>query len=840
MALEYRFSCPLPNGLHARPASILAELASRFAADVRLTNERNQESADAASVLELVAAGVMYRDLCLLQVSGNESEPAYHALVEFISGALADCDSPLPELPASASTGRLPHALAGEVQHWLSGLPAAEGLALAPARILGRRSLPQGFSFPESRGTKNELSAFDASLAEVLAQQESLLDLARSQAEVEIQQALLSLARDPSLHASIRRKISNDNQSAAKAVDESIRSFAGKLSASGSSYLQERSADLEDLGLQLIASLCDLQIAGDAVELSTPCILCAPALATNSMLSIDKRLLCGLVLGESGLTSHTVILARALGIPVVAGVSEFSRISEGAEMFIDGGRGVVIPSPSVLVRTYLETEQERTAELARNHAALASQPGRTADGRAVEIAANIASPDELDTVLQSGAEGIGLFRTEMLFAAAARMPGEDEQAAIYSDVARRLHGQRLIIRTVDVGGDKPLPWLPMAEEENPFLGLRGIRLSMRDPQILRVQLRAVLRATSAGNVWLMAPMVSNAGEMRWFREQLDLARTELAERGQPADMELPVGCMLEVPAAALQVRALAEYCDFFSIGSNDLTQYCLAVDRGNPDVASLHDELHPALLRLMRIACDDARAVGRWIGICGEFAAKTQHAVLLAGLGFDELSMSAPAIPALKQALADCNTRHARELLERCCEAPDADFVRDLLRGGSRTAERPMLATELVRLDSRSGSKALAIRELCGLCLLDDRTNDIDGLEDAVWAREETYSTGLGYGIAIPHCKSEHVSAASLAILKLRQPLEWGSLDGDPVDMVLMLAMPAHEEGNRHLKVFARLARRLMNEEFRSGLRRADTTDNIVRFLQGELRESEE
>ncbi|MCB1220448.1 MAG: phosphoenolpyruvate--protein phosphotransferase [Planctomycetales bacterium] len=840
MPLEFRFSCPLPNGLHARPASILAELATRFNADIRLLNERNNNSADVASVLDLVAAGVMHTDICLLRVDGRDSQPAYNALVEFITSSLADCDTPLPEANGNMGGGQLPHVLRGQVDNWLGGLAASSGIAIANAARSSGMKLPAGFSLPASLGEEAELAAYEKASAAVQQHHEEQLERCIGMAEVEIQRALLSLARDRSLHDSVRQRISEKGDSAAQAVAWAIRSYSEKLTASGSVYLQERRGDLEDLGIQLLEELTGQNLHGHELVLTEPSIVCAASLPTSTMLALDKKLLKGIVLGESGLTSHTVILARSHGIPVVAGISDQSQLANGMPLYIDGNRGVVVLDPPDAVQRYVEQETKLESQLRKGRNAAASLSGKTADGRAVEIAANVAAPDELAAALASGAEGVGLFRTEMLFAASASMPGEDEQARIYAEMAVAMKGRRLIIRTVDIGGDKPLPWLPMPHEENPFLGVRGIRLSQRYPEMMKTQLRAILRASTSGEIWVMAPMLANVAEARWLREIHDAARAELIAEGCPVSDSVRLGCMLEVPAAALQVPALSAYCDFFSIGSNDLAQYSLAVDRGNRDVAAIHDELHPSLLRLMKIACDDARASSRWIGICGEFAARPLHAPFLAGLGFDELSMSAPAIPAAKQALAACSLEQGRELLDRCIAAEDGNAVRQILHAASGSTEAPMIAPAIVNPQGKACSKSEAIRELCGMLLLDGRTADIDGIEDDVWAREETYSTGLGHGIAIPHCKTEHAGSASLALLRLPEAVEWGSLDNAPVDTVLLLAMPAAEEGNRHLKVFARLARRLMNEDFRSGLRAAETADNIVQFLQSELRENEE
>ena len=835
--LEYKFSCPLQNGLHARPASLLAELASRFSATISLSNERNALTADATSVLDLVAGGFLYGDMCRLRVSGPEAPAAYSALVEFISGSLADIDTPLPLQPAiTPGKASLPNALRGHADNWLGGIPASPGTALSTALPAGGISLGTELDTLKQLEPWDELQLFLQARSQLLARLDDQLRHSVGKIETEIRQAMLALARDASLQDTVAKLIRDQGLSAAHAVQQAIRSFSDRLASSGSTYLQERRGDLDDIGLQLLEAITGKTLRGRIVQLSEPAIVVAASLSTSSMLALDKQLLRGLVLGESGLTSHTVILARSHGIPVVCGVNELDRISGGSQLFIDGGRGIVIPDPGPAVQRYQHNEHVRSAAQQLKRASLAQLQGRTADGRTVEIAANIASPDELDAALENGAEGIGLLRTELLFAAYPAMPSEDEQTRIYTEMATRLDGRRLIIRTVDIGGDKPLPWLPLPHEENPFLGLRGIRLYPGNVELIQTQLRAVLRASAQGLVWLMAPMLSSVEELLWLRGQLLTAQAALRERKVPFNENMPLGLMIEVPSAALQIRQLSAHCDFFSIGSNDLTQYLLAVDRGNSQVAELYRELHPALLRLLKLICDEARDCGRWIGLCGEFGARSEHAQLLAALGLDEVSMSAPSIPAFKQALAKCDSSESRDLLDRCIACSDAEEVRLLLREQSAASGPvPLLSAELVNLASESRSKAEAIRELCGVCLLAGRTASIDGLEDDVWDREATYSTGLGFGIAIPHCKSRHVAAPSLALLRLQTALDWGSLDGQAVDTVLLLAMPEQSEDNAHLRIFARLARRLMNVEFRAGLRSADSADNIVEFLALEL-----
>jgi fructose-specific PTS system IIA-like component len=423
----------------------------------------------------------------------------------------------------------------------------------------------------------------------------------------------------------------------------------------------------------------------------------------------------------------------------------------------------------------------------------------------------------------------------MLYAAGDSPPAEEAQYAAYAAAIAAQQGQPVIIRTFDVGGDKPLAYLELPAETNPFLGYRGIRMYDQQPDLIDAQLRAVCRASALGPVKLMAPMVATVDEARRFHHRVIDVQLQLKAAGLPFDERMPIGVMLEVPAAALAVAQLAAVCDFFSIGSNDLSQYFFAADRGNPKVADLNNERHPAFLRLLKLAADEARLHNCWLGLCGEMARDPRNAPLLVGLGLDELSLAAPGIPALKAALAGLDSRECRTLLEQavhCSSVAEVDALLD--SHAARQPAAPLLTVGLVEFDADCASKAEVLRALARLLYVAGRTDDPAGVEDALWAREEQFSTGLGHGLAIPHCKSAAVGANSLAVLRLRRPLAWGALDGSPVDCVVMLAMRENAE-REHLAVFARLARKLMDEDFRAGLRAAADPAQVQSLLTREL-----
>ncbi len=835
MNSEYRFNCPLPNGLHARPASHLSAFAAGLAAHCELVNERTGARAGLDSVLDIVAAAVLDGDPCVLHISGANAAQALAAFEEYIAQVLPGLDQTLPA-PQQAAVAKLPRVLAAEETEYWIGMPASPGVAAGRVVQLGAACvLPAVDALPPSSGNQYELALFNQAVEKVLLSLERQAQMVGGELSGEVAQALLALARDPALQHSVTAQI-KEGASAAAAVVQAINSYCAKLLASGSAYLADRVPDLQDIGLRLLYSLPGIQVLEEAVQLTEPSVICARNLPAGQFLALPREQIAGMVLGEAGLTSHAVILARSYGVPCVAGLDNLARITHGHRAVVDGNRGLVLMPVTAAVERFVAREHE--IEQRRAAAVLGSceTTARTRDGVRIEVGANIATADEAYAALLQGAEGVGLFRTELLFSSKAQPPSEEEQYEIFKTAALALDGRPLIIRTLDIGGDKPLPYLNLPREKNPFLGYRGIRMYDSIPELITAQVRAIVRASAHGAVRIMAPMVSSVAEARWLRERVRHIQAELRGADIAFDPAMPVGVMVEVPSAALIVPQLSTVVDFFSVGTNDLTQYTLAVDRGNPQVAQLYQELHPAVLRSLSLIAGEAAAYGKWAGICGELARQPEHAPLLVGLGFTELSMSVPAIAAVKAAVARCTLAECQELAQHAlaCESPAA-VAAILMQAAQAQEPHPLTSIDLIEFDSDCRTKAEAIRGLCGLAYLTGRSQDIDELEQAVWAREETYSTGLGYGFAIPHCKSAAIKCGTLALLKLRDPIEWGSLDGRPVQVVILLAMPEADTENTHLKVFAKLARKMMHEEFRDGLAGAGSAQEILARLSKDL-----
>jgi phosphotransferase system enzyme I (PtsI) len=450
--------------------------------------------------------------------------------------------------------------------------------------------------------------------------------------------------------------------------------------ATGDEVLVQRATDLQDVGQRVIRLLAG-RAEGSLARLARPCIVLAHELTPSDTATLGKSQVLGLCTAIGGATSHTAILARALGLPAVVGLgTALLAVAEGTTVIVDGTAGQLRLAPDEPTVAAYRASQAAAAEEKAAAQTAAALPAVTRDGRRVEVAANVGDAEGARQALAQGAEGVGLLRTEFLYLDRATAPGEDEQVAAYTAVAEALQGLPVIVRTLDIGGDKPAPYLDLGQELNPFLGWRAIRYCLDQPEFFKVQLRAVLRAAADHNLKLMFPMIATLEEVQRALSLLDEARAELEAAGRPHAARIETGIMVEVPAAALMADRLAREVDFFSIGTNDLAQYTLAADRTNARVASLADPLHPAVLRLVKQVIDAGHSAGRWVGMCGEMAGQPEAIPILLGLGLDEFSMSPAAIPRAKQILRGLSRHDAQVIAGRALDLDSAGAVRDAMR----------------------------------------------------------------------------------------------------------------------------------------------------------------
>ncbi|MEJ6007486.1 phosphoenolpyruvate--protein phosphotransferase [Paucibacter sp. AS339] len=666
---------PNPAGLHARPAAVLAAAAKKYLADVRLV--LGAKEANAKSLVAVMALSSRQGDEVFIQASGPDAAEAAAALAELLAQgcgenlaqapAPARIESVVPAAPVSV------RAVAGE----LLGVSASPGLAVG--QIVQYR---QGAIAVEQAGgtPKHERARLDAALHEAYAQLETLKTARSDASKAQILSAHQELLADPDLFEAAIAAISAGD-SAGYAWRSAYTAAAAQLEALDNALLRERAHDIRDVGRRVLSLLAG--VAQAAIQVPDNSVLIAEELSPSDTAALDRSKVLGFCTTTGGATSHVAILARSLGIPAICGIDAAALdLAEGSQVVLDGSNGILQTAPSAAA---LESAQQRMAQQAQRRSEEAAQahlPAATLDGQRIEVVANVRNAADTLEGLTHGAEGVGLLRSEFLFDERDTAPSEDEQAQAYSAVAQALGPERvLVIRTLDVGGDKPLPYLPLPKEDNPFLGLRGVRVSLARPDMFRTQLRAILRAAPLAQLHIMFPMIATLEE---WRESRAILAEEQAALGA---LEVKVGLMIEVPSAALLAEQFAREADFFSIGSNDLTQYTLAMDRGHPQLAKQADALHPAVLKMIALSCEGARQHGKWVGVCGGLASEPLAVPVLIGLGVTELSVSVPAIPAIKAQVKRLSLAACQELAREILLLGSASEVRARLAAFAAQAE---------------------------------------------------------------------------------------------------------------------------------------------------------
>ncbi len=657
---------PLAHGIHARPAARIVDALKGSDADVAVIKDGVRASA--RSVVALMGLAVRYGDEVAIVASGADAQALVAKLCSLIEGGMGEG---VDHAPADGSPSHAPHKTTTPALAF--GPPSLTGVLAAPGLAIGRATYlngPEPVIREEGAGEAIERGRLSEALDRVRHALEAAgakAAAAGDEARTGILAAHLAVLDDPGL-----QKAAFDALGAAKSAEAAWRdALAGQaqaLVATGDPRLAERAADLLDLQRRVVRALSGM--AEPVSELAPGSIVLADELLPSDLMGLDASKLAGVCTARGGPTSHVAILAAAQGVPMlVAAGPQALAIQEGSTLILDSDAGALWVSPGVEA---LSAAQVMLADRqARRAAALAAahQVCRMADGTRIEVYANVGSAADASAAAVAGAEGSGLLRTEFLFLERQTPPDEDEQLEAYQAIADALEGRPLIIRTLDVGGDKAAPYLPLPFEENPALGVRGVRVSLWRPELLRQQLRAILRVRPLGQCKIMLPMVAELAELRAVRAILD---EEKAALGVDALVEL--GIMVETPAAAISADILAREADFLSVGTNDLTQYVLAMDRGNPELAARIDAFHPAVLRMIAETCRGARQHGRWVGVCGGLASDPLGAAILIGLGVTELSATVAAVPGVKAqvrtlTLAQCQALAAQALKQTSPQA---------------------------------------------------------------------------------------------------------------------------------------------------------------------------
>ena len=541
--------------------------------------------------------------------------------------------------------------------------------------IITRRELPEG-------EIVDEVKRFEQTLVKTRKQ---IKDVQRrvvenmSASEGDIFDAHLLMLEDRVLIDEVIRLIREKKANADFAFHSVSERYVAAMEGVEDEYLRERAADMKDLIGRVLDNLLDVKDQLDLKRLAEPCILVSHDLSPSTTAQIDKKMVLGFATDVGGKTSHTAIMARSLDIPAVVGLQNASEELQGGDYaLLDGYNGSIIVNPTDKTLFEYGQLEKNKASLDEKLREILWQPAVTLDGKPIHLSANIEDQHDIEAVIAHGAEGVGLFRTEFLFINHTKPPSEDEQFQVYRQVAAALKPHHVIIRTLDLGGDKFASHLQLAQEMNPFLGWRAIRFCLAQPELFRAQLRAILRASVEGNVKMMYPMISGLDELNQANALLEKCKVELRAEKVPFDENLEVGVMIEIPSAALIADALAKRAKFFSVGSNDLIQYTLAADRTNEKVSHLYEPTHPAIVRLIKLAVDAARKNGIWTGVCGEIGGDPVLTPLLIGLGVTELSVAPPVIPEVKYMIRKTKLSEAQALAEFAlnCESPSEIYAR--------------------------------------------------------------------------------------------------------------------------------------------------------------------
>ncbi len=647
-------------GFHARPASLFVDEASKYNCEVQI--EFNEKVANGKSVASILKLGITGKSTFIISTKGKDEKEALEALVNLVNGGMGEKNS--EELKTEIAK----REYQGDK---IEGIPAAPGMALGPVIVLNEDTIEikkEGKSPHEERKKlRNALDKAAYDLNQWLHKKHETVDKNR----MDIFIAHLSLIKDPELQNKALNAIV-EGVSAEYTWWETISDEMKALSSLNDLRLSQRANDIKDIGKRVLRYLDENAIKSTKIDIKEPSILISLDMTPSETSKLDKQKVLAIVTAKGGSTSHTAILARSMGIPSIAGAGEGVLNISSQNAIADGDSGILVINPTKndldLAKKIKEQEEiQKEKEFAKRF-----EPAITKDKHRMEIVANIANADAALEAVNNGAEGVGLLRTEFLFLERDSAPNETEQFQAYKKMVQHLNGLPLIVRTLDIGGDKAVPYLNMPKEDNPFLGIRGIRLCLEYKDLFKEQLRAIYQASKYGPIKIMFPMV---GLLEEFREASKIAEEVRVEVGAS---KIDIGMMIEVPSAVLMAEHFIKEADFFSIGTNDLTQYVLSMDRGHQGLAKKADALHPAVLKMIKMTCDAAKKENKWVGVCGNLAANPLAAKILTGLGVKELSVTASSIANIKSEIRKTSLKECEELALKALDLQTSDEVRFL------------------------------------------------------------------------------------------------------------------------------------------------------------------
>ncbi|GIO35690.1 phosphoenolpyruvate-protein phosphotransferase [Paenibacillus antibioticophila] len=563
----------------------------------------------------------------------------------------------------------------------ITGIAASAGVAIAPAFKLEHPDYT--VKQQHAKDSSAELQRFEEALAASVQELEAIKE--RTQQELgakkaEIFESHLLILSDPELLTPVRDKIANELVTAEFALDETAKQFISMFENMKSAYLRERAADMRDVTKRVLTHLLGVKYVNPA-EINTEVIVVAEDLTPSDTAQLNRQFVKGFTTNIGGRTSHSAIMARSLEIPAVVGTKDvLSQIESGDLLIVDGLDGEVIINPAPELVAEYQAKRDRHLRQIEEWKKLRDLPTVSRDGVHVELAANIGTPNDVAGVLENGGEGVGLYRTEFLYMGRTELPSEDVQFQAYKTVLEKMEGKPVVVRTLDIGGDKELPYLDLPKEMNPFLGFRAVRLCLDRQDIFRTQLRALLRASVYGNLRIMFPMIATLDEFRQAKALLEEEKAKLVGEGTAVSDSIQLGIMVEIPSTAVLADQFAQEVDFFSIGTNDLIQYTMAADRMNERVSYLYQPYNPAILRLVKMVIDAAHKEGRWVGMCGEMAGDATAIPLLLGLGLDEFSMSATSILPARSQISKLSKAEMEKLAAEALQKRTAQEVVELVQ----------------------------------------------------------------------------------------------------------------------------------------------------------------
>lgn len=666
------------HGLHARPAAAFVRAVSKFSSSIQITNlTSGRGPASARSLTSLALLQIRRGDQIKILISGGDREAALQSIHELARSGFGEGVA----AGVSPKTVSPPRAVVSQAMEsgQVHGVPGSDGIAIGPLHTL-ENSLPIDADEPvdDPAAELEKLTAAMKDVSQELSPEHlsTLPGVAAQSAEILGAQGLL--LSDSVLLERLQSGLQDGHTSAARVWIDVTEDLAAQYQSMDDEYLRERAADIRDIGRRVLRKLCGAASSG-SIQLDHPAILFAPELLPSEADGCDPATVLGVITSGGSATSHSAILLRTRGIPMVVGAVGIDEKTVGKTVAIDGGTGEIWIEPDQRTLEALQQRKQQLLDRQKQVLAGRAQPSVTLDGARMQILANVGSVAETCMAAENGAEGVGLLRTEFLFLQRSDAPSEEEQTRTLRDIYEQISGP-IIVRSLDVGADKPLPFLPQPEEHNPYLGLRGIRLSLRSPELFLPHLRAILTAGAKHDTWLMFPMVSTEHEVQEVLQMLEQAHRDLASLGRAHAWPIKRGAMIEVPSAALMTEQLAEELDFFSIGTNDLTQYVMAAERGNALVTELQDAVHPSILRLIKTVVDGAHARHRHVSVCGDAASDPVAAAILAGLGIGRLSVRPKQVAEIKALFRNLKMADLKQLAEDALSRRDATQVRSLAR----------------------------------------------------------------------------------------------------------------------------------------------------------------